>query len=363
MPIKALYIHVPFCKHICAYCDFMRVGYHPKLVADYLKALKLDKENHDLSQVDTVYFGGGTPSALSLEELRDLFKLFSTEMKQAKEVTIEVNPETLDVGKVQLFKECGINRISLGVQSFKASELSEMERFHTVSDVDTALDSLRSFGLENISLDLMYGLPHQTEDSLRFSLSEVFKRKVPHFSIYALTLEEHSTWGRQHREACESDLEASFYELIQVHAQDAGYQAYEVSNFTQNRPSLHNLHYWHYDDYLGLGPGSSSKIGMERWDASRNLQHYVSSPKERQITPLSRDDEAFERIMMGLRVDDGIDLERFKQSTGFDLLDHYKEAWMKHQNLGHLVIQSNHLKTTKQGRAVLHDVLIDFMLD
>ncbi len=361
MSIKALYIHVPFCAHICAYCDFMRVGYHPKLVNDYLEALKKEIEHYDLTKVNTVYFGGGTPSVLSLEELEKLFDIVQTQLDQATEISFEMNPESVDLDKVLLLKKRGVNRISLGVQSFNQKEIKEMDRFHSEEDISSAITLLQANGFNNISIDLMYALPGQTIESLNHSLDVLFKLRLEHFSIYALTIEANSKWGREKRQKIDEDLEADMYELICERAQDAGYRHYEISNFCLDKPSIHNLHYWTYDDYLGSGPGAHSKIGHKRLENSRNLQDYLSKPIHKKIIDLSQEDLAFESLMMGLRVDTGINLEKFKFKTGIDCLENYKEVIDKHLKNDLLVIEEKYLKCTEKGRELLHEILVDFI--
>lgn len=363
MSIKALYVHVPFCHHICAYCDFMRVGYHPDLVKSYLSALAIEKVQYDFKDVDTVYFGGGTPSALSLSELIELFTLFETEIKQATEVTFEVNPESLDEAKAQLLVQYGVNRVSLGVQSFHSSELIAMDRKHDQKDVYRSIELLKSVGIDNISIDLMYGLPNQTIESLNESLEAMFKLNLKHFSIYALTIEAHSKWGREGKKAVDEELEGLMYEHILKKAKAQGYQHYEVSSFTKKAHSAHNLHYWGYDDYCGLGPGAASKMGLKRYDNTRNLQAYFKDPLLKEITVLKPTENLFEHIMMGLRMEEGIDLNKLSLKVGMDVYVLYETVIKKQLNLGHLSFENSVLKTTERGRAILHDVLIEFMLD
>lgn len=363
MSIKALYVHVPFCQHICAYCDFMRVGYHPDLVKPYLQALALEKSQYDLSEVDTVYFGGGTPSALSSTELIELFSLFETEIQQASEVSFEINPESLDEEKASLLARFGVNRVSLGVQSFHTSELISMDRKHNQEDVYRSIDLLRKVGIENISIDLMYALPFQTIDSLNRSLESMYTLGLKHFSIYALTIEANSKWGREGKKALDEEMEGLMYEHILQSAKAKGYQHYEVSSFTKGAHSAHNLHYWCYDDYCGLGPGAASKIGLTRFDNTRNLQSYFKDPMRKEATELNPMENLFEHVMMGLRLEEGIDLSKLSAKVGLDVFQIYQTQIEKHVALAHLSHQNNVLKTTEKGRALLHDVLVDFLLD
>ena len=238
-----------------------------------------------------------------------------------------------------------------------------MDRFHSEKDITDALDLFNKYAFDNVSIDLMYALPHQSLESLNQSLDIMFKYRLEHFSIYALTIEENSKWGREKRQKIDEDLEADMYEMICDKAKKAGYRHYEVSNFCLNKVSQHNLHYWAYDDYLGCGPGAHSKIGFKRYENTRNLQEYVSNPLNKNIIDLNQEELAFESMMMGLRVDTGIDLKHYKDKIGFDPLSHYQEAIDKHIKNGLLVLEDNHLRANDKGRELLHDILVDFMID
>jgi len=359
--IKALYVHVPFCRSICSYCDFMRVGYHPKLVRDYLDALSMEVKTLDLSQIDSIYIGGGTPSALTVDELQELFSYLKPAMTHVTEATIEINPETLDPDKVRCMRDFGINRVSLGVQSFIPEELQRLSRKHSNQTVIDCIEMLRQEGIDNISLDLMYGLPLQTLDHFKFSLEKALSLPITHVSIYALTIEEHSAWGRAGVKPVSSELEEAMYQLAIDTCEAQGFNQYEISNFTKGRPSSHNTHYWLYDDYGGLGPGAVGMIDGKRIENTSNLMDYAHGTTIGNITELSIEDQCFERIMMGLRLKEGIDLSRYTEKTGLDLTIKYKDAIRKNVDHGLLVIKNNHILCTPQGYGLLHDILIDFM--
>jgi len=359
--IKALYVHVPFCAHICSYCDFMRVGYHPSLVQQYLNGLKQEILTYDLKEIDTLYLGGGTPSALSAEELRELFEILTPYIDQCLERTIEINPETLTQDKLKVMVEYGINRVSLGVQSFDEEELLLLNRLHKNEHVLTCIEMLRTAGITNISIDLMYALPHQTYVSFEKNLDIALALPITHLSIYALTIEENSTWGRQDIQAVDPEIEEKMYEIAQRKCVDAGFESYEISNFTKGFPSAHNLHYWHYDEYAGLGPGATSMVNHVRIENTHNLLNYAQGQCVETRTDLDYDDRCFERIMMGLRIKAGIDLKDYLNQTKLDLLKLYPEAIQSNVEKGLLKVTDTHLVCTAQGFALLHDVLVDFM--
>lgn len=359
--IKALYVHVPFCAHICSYCDFMRVGYHPSLVQQYLKGLKQEILTYDLSSIDTLYLGGGTPTALSAEELTELFEILKPYTQHCHERTIEINPETLTDEKLNVMVKYGINRVSLGVQSFDEEELLLLNRVHKNEQVMMCIEKIRNSGITNISIDLMYALPHQTYVSFEKNLDIALALPITHLSIYALTIEENSSWGRQGIQPVDPEIEEKMYEIAQRKCREAAFESYEISNFSKGQPSAHNLHYWHYDDYAGLGPGATSMVNHERIENTHNLMDYTHGKFVKTRTELDYDDRCFERIMMGLRVKEGINLKDYLTQTKLDLLKLYPEAIQSNVEKGLLQVSSTHLVCTQRGFALLHDVLMDFM--
>ena len=358
---KALYVHVPFCDVICAYCDFTRVVTHPKLIEDYLYGLYEEIKLYPDIQYETIYLGGGTPSALNLEQLQTLFELIKPHASKVKEYTIEVNPESLTPEKAQYFVDYGINRISFGVQSFNQDELNFMHRGHTTDMIRRGIAWLREVGITNISIDLIYALPNQTLAKWAYNLEQALTLDIDHISLYALTIEDNAAFGRMKIKPIASDIEEDMYELAIEKLGQAGFERYEISNFTKTKPSQHNLHYWQYDDYIGLGPGAVSLYRGKRIENTKNLLYYSQFKFHGDIIDLSEKDQMFEFIMMGLRVRCGIELSRFEQRFNKRVEEVFASAIDKEVQLCLIEIKDGYLRCTDHGYGLLHDVLIEFM--
>ncbi len=354
---KALYVHVPFCDKICAYCDFVRVKTHPKLIAEYLGALKAELETYPKQLYQSIYIGGGTPSALSVKELTILLEIIKPCSKLAQEYTIEVNPESLTFEKARLFKRYGINRVSLGVQTFDDHELKLLHRAHTYGDIQKTMDLLIHFGITNISIDLIYGLPLQTLESFEKSIHEAFKLPITHLSLYSLTIEPHSEFGRQKLEKVSDEMEERMYfkaiELIEHH----GFHQYEISNFTKDQPSRHNTCYWHSDDYIGIGPGAVSLYHQQRIENTKNLSAYSQGKWHSNTVSLSLEDQRYEFMMMGLRLKAGITLKRYETRFFESYHEHYGAAIEKLIKKGWLEEVEDTLRATDSGFPLLNTVL------
>jgi oxygen-independent coproporphyrinogen-3 oxidase len=354
---KALYVHVPFCDKICAYCDFVRVISHPKLISQYLGALKAELESYPKVQYETIYIGGGTPTALNDKELTILLEILKPVSKLVKEYTIEVNPESLTPEKARIMKRYGINRSSLGVQSFDDKELLLLHRAHQKEDIQYAMDLLIKNGIINISIDLIYGLPLQTLVSFEKSIHEAFKLPITHLSLYSLTIEPHSDFGRMKVQKVSDEMEEEFYFKAIGIFEHYGFNQSEISNFTKDKPSRHNTTYWHYEDYLGIGPGAVSLYQNQRIENTKNLMDYANGKWHASIIPLSLDDQRYEFIMMGLRLKEGIALKRYEDRFGEPITQHYRKQIDQLIRKGWLMIENEALKATKEGYPLLNTVL------
>ncbi|MBP5280821.1 MAG: radical SAM family heme chaperone HemW, partial [Erysipelotrichaceae bacterium] len=326
--IKHLYIHVPFCNTICFYCDFAHRVYDFSLAEKWLNRLDKEIEDNCFDQYETIYIGGGTPSCLSDEQLDHLLTMIDPYTKQVQEYTIEVNPESLHQNKIDIFKKHRVNRISMGVQSADDEILKSLNRRHTFDDVKKAIRSLKENSLDNISVDLMYSLPGQDMKILEDTVEQILKLDVPHISLYSLTIEENSVFGKKGIESLDEEIEADMYEYIDKTLKDNGYIHYEVSNFCKEGfESKHNMGYWLYDDFLGLSIGASGKIGNRRYTNTRDFNKYIDSEDIRdEDLELSVEDMKFENIMMSLRTIHGLDIDGFNKKYGCDLLKEYEKG-------------------------------------
>lgn len=360
--MKALYVHVPFCDHICAYCDFTRCRYYEPLAKQWLAAIARELQQQQPTECRTLYIGGGTPSALSLSQLQQLLQLLAPYAKDCEEYTIEVNADSFSDDKISACQRYGINRISMGAQTFQKKLLAVIERKADYAAIADTIARIHSQGIHDISLDLMYGLPGQTMAQWEEDLLRASALPITHLSLYALTIEAHSTFGRNKVPPCDPDLEADFYEKAIQILTDKGFTHYEISNFARNQHyAKHNLMYWHYEDFYGIGCGASGKINHERYDNTRNLHTYITQGADAKRIALSREDEMFETMMMGLRLQQGIDKQQFYERFHEPVDMVYEAAIQKHVALSHLINTADTLKTTYRGMLLLHEILVDFL--
>lgn len=358
---KALYVHIPFCDHICFYCGFCKQLYQAKVADQYLAVIgsQINALNDGL---DTIYIGGGTPSALSIEQLTSLLSLLQTKMVPQGEFTIEMNPESCTPQKVALLKAFGINRISLGIQCTQDSLLAAIGRRHTFAQVQDAYELLRRQGMANISVDLMYGLPKQTLADLNESLDLILAMKPDHLSLYSLTIEANSVFGKQHIREVESDLETAMYVLICKRLQAAGYEHYEIANFAQpGKRSRHNQVYWHYQPFHAVGAGASGMRLHYRYSYTDSIADFIAHQTLAETLNLSRRDEEFEMLMMGLRLREGISMQDFEQRFAETVRDCYPKALATNIKKGLLIEEGDRLLATDAGFMMLNEVLVYFL--
>lgn len=355
--IKHLYIHVPFCNSICSYCDFCHRVYDKKIVTKWLDTIQKEIKDKCKDNYETIYIGGGTPTSLALDELDKLFSFIKPYADNVKEYTIEVNPESLDLDKILLFKKYGINRISMGVQSSNDELLNLMNRRHSFIDVREKIKLLKDNGLNNISIDLMYSLPNQTIDILNKTIDDFLELDIPHVSLYSLTVEENTAFGRKGYKPLDIDIEADMYELICKRLKENGYIHYEVSNFSKEAyESKHNIGYWKYDDFLGISMGSSSKVENKRWTNTFKFEDYFNDYNSKsEDIDLTQDDLEFENIMMSLRMKDGLDILEFNNKYKTNLIEKYSKG----VNNANIEISEGKLRCL--NLEILNNTLIDFM--
>ena len=350
---KGLYVHIPFCDHICGYCDFARGLYSEALADQYLIKLKAEILSKDLSGLKTIYIGGGTPTALSFNQLEDLLKFL---------YTIEANPESLTKEKALLFKEYGVNRISMGMQVTQSSLLRLIERKHTFFDVSDRVEMLNEIGINNISIDLMYGIPNQTLDDLKESLKKIAALEVTHVSLYALTIEPNSTFGLRGYKEAAADLDADMYESAIDYLEKFNFKRYEISNFSkEGYQSKHNKIYWKYSDFVGVGLNASGKANNKRYTNTRNIKKYLNDEIEEEVILLNKDDKMFEYIMMNLRLVEGFALEDFNKRFNVLFQDKYKDQLRQLQKEKLIYIDDKIVRASDYGLEILNNVIERFM--
>jgi oxygen-independent coproporphyrinogen-3 oxidase len=309
MTLRHLYVHLPFCAHRCGYCDFVTAVGRPEQHAAYVDALlrELDEERHVLAGLETVYLGGGTPTFTALPELVRLLE----EVPAAEEVTVEANPETMTPELARGLRGAGVTRVSLGAQSFRPHLLEVLERGAQPDDVRRAFAHLRDAGFDNLSLDLIYGIPNQTVADLEADLADAIALGPEHLSCYELEAKPGTrfthVWGDELGRQAEAMED--YFERVVAALVGAGYRWYETANFCRDdKRSLHNLGYWLGHDYLGIGVGAVSTIGGERRRNTPRLGRYLAGDYAREIELLDDGVRAREQLMLGLRLDDPLPL-------------------------------------------------------
>lgn len=359
--INSLYIHIPFCKSICPYCDFFKVlkneDFENKYIEELIKDIHIIKKN--FLRFKTIYIGGGTPSALSIGNLEKLLMETTGMHLKNYEFTIECNPEDITIDKLKLFKKYGINRISLGVQSFNTSTLNSLNRNYNINYQE--LIKLIKLYIDNISLDFIYGLPNETLKDIDNNLERFLSLDVNHISLYSLTVNKNTYFYNQGIKEISQDLSREYYDLICKKLKKANYIHYEVSNFAKKGfESKHNLNYWYDQNYIGVGVGASGYINDTRYTVFKILTEYLKG--ERKIFQEKIDIKIHkeEFIMLGLRLKSGINLNDYKKIFNQDFLIEYKDLIRKLTKEKLINICNNRLKCTYDGMVIQDKIIIDF---
>ena len=352
---NSLYLHLPFCRSICPYCDFARTSYQSGLVDEYLGILCPSIPDEDFR---TIYIGGGTPSCLTDLQLELLLKALY--QRTSGEYSVEFNIADVNEKKLILLRSYGVNRISLGVQSFDESILRQCNRPSSQTAVIKAIELVKSY-FTNYSIDLLYGLPQQSCASFLDDLRLAKQLQVPHLSLYGLTIEENSIWGKAKIKSPNQDLLADYYQLAYEYLRH-DYQHYEISNFAlPGYQAQHNLVYWQYQDYYGIGLGAASKLGNRRYSYTRNLSAYMSKQKLSEDIYLSQKQQMFEYLMMNLRLAQGINLAVFKDLFDYDFLEYYQEVINKKRD--YLIVGENNLAIKQDFWYVSNSILVEFLTE
>ena len=332
-PRLGIYIHIPFCASKCSYCDFYSLAGCEHLMPDYHKALidHLVESAKGIKnyEVDTVYFGGGTPSYYGAEHLMEIFDVLKRNgnVRMDAEVTVECNPDSISYRDLRLMRQEGVNRISIGVQASNNDLLKLIGRRHNFQQAELALSAARKAGFDNVNLDLIYGLPSQSKSDWAESLARVVELHPEHISCYGLKLEEGTPMYREYKDTPllpTEDEQADMYSYAAEMLERYGYRQYEISNFcAPGFESAHNLKYWNLDDYMGFGPGAHSCVGNLRYSFVRDLRRYISGVNRKVsivdeyqiVDPLER---SVEYLMLAMRTNRGISEEDYRLRTQSD---------------------------------------------
>jgi putative oxygen-independent coproporphyrinogen III oxidase len=375
LPPLSLYIHVPWCVRKCPYCDFNSHTSPQSLPEDeYIAALLMDIEQ-DLAWVQgraihSVFIGGGTPSLLSPQAYQTLFSQLKQKLdfEPNCEITLEANPATIEHGSFEGYLAAGINRLSLGIQSFNGVQLKNLGRIHGQSEAEKAILLAKQAGFNNFNLDLMHGLPNQSLADALLDIEIALSFNPPHLSWYQLTIEPNTAFYRQPPILPDDDTLWAIQEAGQQRLAQAGLLQYEVSAYTHNKPSQHNLNYWQFGDYLAIGAGAHGKVttpqGIFRYRKTRLPKDYLAAAPIQQarlgLEKVSNEDLSFEFMMNGLRLKQGVPIAYFEQRTGLkwplleaQLAPALAKNWLS--------LENNHISCTELGFNYLNDVLSLFL--
>lgn len=372
---KGLYLHIPFCVKKCNYCDFLSAPAAKEDREAYVNCLKkeiLAYRNAGYA-ADTVFFGGGTPSLLSADNVKELMEALHTAfiIEGTAEITMECNPETVDKQKLSAMYKAGINRLSFGLQSAADRELALLGRIHTYERFLAAYYEARAAGFENINIDLMSAIPEQTEDSWEETLAKAAALQPEHISAYSLIIEEGTVFYDRRRELVlpDEDTERQMYYRTKELLQAAGYERYEISNYARpGRESRHNLKYWSGAEYIGMGQGASSYLEGTRFHNPYDGRAYLENCKN--LAALRCEEERLTRArqmeefcFLGLRRMRGISKKEFKEQFGQELCEIYPGVVEGFLEKGMLAAQGERIFLTEQGIDVSNRIFAEFLLD
>jgi oxygen-independent coproporphyrinogen III oxidase len=385
----SLYVHIPFCTAKCTYCDFNSYAGQDSLMTPYAEAVareaRLWSRHLKSRPVQTVFFGGGTPSLLPLPEMAWIFDSLRDcfEIVEAAEISLEANPGTVDAAHLAGLRALGFNRISFGVQSFHDEELRTLERIHDAREVEDAYRWARGAGFENINLDLIYGLAGQTLQGWQENLEKALALDPEHLSLYALTLEEGTPLtrdvGRGRSAGPDLDLQADMFEWSVSRMQSAGFEYYEVSNWAKPaRRCRHNLNYWRNGDWLGLGAGAHSHLSGERFAGAASPSRYIALVNESEAAPRNSDvlaamghvtmrepashaREMSETVFLTLRLREGLDLQEFESRFGVEFRQVFADALAETQAIGLTEIVDGRLRLRDEAVLLGDEAFVRFL--
>ena len=363
--VKSLYIHIPFCQHICDYCDFPKLQYFRSFAEKYLKSLKRELNSYNIKhQLKTIYVGGGTPTALDDDLFEELLQIIQPYTRGIIEYTFEANPESLSIRKLELLKQYGVNRLSIGVESTNDKILKAINRHHAFQDVKTAISAARKMGFDNLNVDLIIGLPHVNKSLLKEDLDNILSLGVDHISCYSLTVHPNTVFYIKGINEPTDEMARDLYDLVESTLKEAGYIHYEVSNWAKpGKESIHNFTYWKDEPYYGIGLGASGYINDVRYTNTRNLEKYLSGQYVEEKETVSLEDDKTYFIMLNLRTNQGIDLKEYRNRFSEDLLVTHKEAIENFIKEGLLFInkENEQLIATYNGMMILDQIILELV--
>lgn len=360
--IEHAYIHIPFCIRKCNYCSFVS-GFDISYKDEYIKSLIFEiKNKYRGDKLKTLYIGGGTPSLLEPFDINKILSCFNYD--ERPEITLEVNPETVDKSKFNEIYKIGINRISLGIQTFNNDILKIIGRKHGKKDILSSYEVIKDTGFSNISIDLIYGLPNQTSDDFVSDINQALKLKPQHISSYGLKIEEGSYFCNNLPENLpDEDMQAQMYIKLYQILKNNGYEHYEISNFAlKGFQSRHNLSYWLNKNYYGFGLNASGYEGNIRYKNTSNFNDYIKNPLLSEEKNILTEKETMENeIFLALRLSQGVNIKNIEKKYGILFKEKYKNIIEKYTKLNLMKAEKNSISLTEQGFLLSNEIMSDFM--
>ena len=361
-----IYVHIPFCMKKCFYCDFVSYCNKENLVDEYIECLKKEiesKKNKSKFGIDTIYIGGGTPSFINENHIKDIIYILkeSFDIDKETEITIEVNPGTVNENKLEIYKEVGINRLSMGLQSTNNELLKMLGRIHTYEQFLESYNMAKNIGFKNINVDLMIGLPNQKLEEVNDSVKKVINLKPNHISVYSLILEEGTKIAKKIKKGelslPKDELEREMYWNVKNQLQDNGYNHYEISNFAKKGfESKHNMNCWNQMEYVGIGTGAHSYRDITRYSNTEDIKEYIKNvqkgefEKNRIIHEIQKEEDSKKEFMLlGLRKIAGIKISEFKNKFGDNPIYLYRNELKKLSDEKLIIIQDDNIRLSNKG--------------
>ncbi len=360
-PVTAVYIHIPFCQHICDYCDFPKLQYFRLFASKYLSALKKEMDSYNVPDtIETIYVGGGTPTALDDDLFLELLKIIKPYTGIVKEYTFEANPESLSKEKLEMMKHFGVNRISLGVQTTNDEILKSIGRKHTYEDVKTAISMARKIGFDNINADLIIGLPSVEKEQFKKDLDNLISLGIDHISCYSLTVHPNTMFFIKGVSEPKEELSRDLYDCAEEFLKGKGFVHYEISNWAKpGRENLHNLTYWKDEHYYGFGMGAAGYLKETRYTNTKSISKYNAGKYIDEEEHVTREDDKLYYLMLNLRTNRGIEFDDYIYRFGINFLEAHKETISRLVNQGLLLLDEDRVYPTYNGMMVLDQIIME----
>ena len=358
--IESLYIHIPFCDSICSYCSFKKQIYNEEQSKKYILNLLDDLKRIPKCSLKTIYIGGGTPSSLADNDLEILLSNLKPLLKEDYEFTIESNPENLTFNKAKIFNKYGVNRVSIGVQTFNEKFLKLLSRKHSLNDINEAVNNLLLNNINNINFDLIYGLPFQALNDFILDIKYLKNFPLTHVSLYSLTIDENTIFNNLKYEEADEDLLRDMSDEATKILSEYGFNKYEVSNYSKpNYESKHNLTYWFDNEYYGIGISASGYENNIRYKNITSLRKYNEGERKFEEEKVDDFNHEYEFIMLNLRTKYGIDLNRYKEIFNKDFLKTYKNEIEKLSDF--IIIYNNKITVKDNNYMILNTLILEFI--